>query len=264
MGQLIELQEYKELKSKYRNLKELYIMVEEEKEDLIHKEIIYYESKYLSIFGDIIYKKLDESIEIRRLRRKIGLVQGYINNNRKIDFQAINKTIEEELKDFFRQQENLKQDIKSGKEYIELPELSNDEIKYVKKIFRTLAKKFHPDLNSDLSTKKRRFWDRILKAYENNDLEQLRLLSTLLEDQGDVEEVNEIDDIKANIEKIKNLIKKTEEFIHERKNEFPLNIKGQLSDEQWIINEKECFTQEVENLITERKFLENHLDTMGG
>ncbi|MDD7794359.1 hypothetical protein [Clostridium sp. 'White wine YQ'] len=162
-NELIEIEEYRDLKDKFDSMTKYYLSLIEEKEDLLFKEKVLLEAKYLSIFGYLIKQKLQREIDLRRIKKKISLIQFYLNKGEKVDKEEIEKKLEEEMKLFKFQMEDFKERLSQSKKLIESPTLTDEEYNEVKSIFRKLAKKLHPDLNKILTEREMNLWNRTLQ-----------------------------------------------------------------------------------------------------
>ncbi|WP_238883879.1 hypothetical protein [Clostridium sp. YIM B02551] len=146
-NRLVQLKEYIELKDKYDSMTKYYLSLIEEKEDLLFKEKVFLEAKYLSIFGYLIRQKLQREIDLRRIKKKISLIQFYLNKGEKVDKERVEEKLEEEMKLFKFQMEDFKERLSQSKKLIESPTLTDEEYNEVKSIFRKLAKKLHQNIN---------------------------------------------------------------------------------------------------------------------
>lgn len=253
---IIELREYKELKKLYEELTKRYLDLIEEKEDITFKKKNYLEALYLSHFGYLSKAKLQLNIDIRRIKRKISLIQYQINRNENVNLEEIENQLTLEMTEFENQLKEFQSKLDFSQEIMKSELLIPDELKEAKKIFRLLAKKLHPDLNKDVTQKMHNLWNRALRAYDLNDLATLRLLMNIIYDNNLVENLSCIEETKKKIENLKINISSIIEYTEEIKNIFPFNIEENLNDSNWIEKEKEILAKEVKDLkeVKERYF----------
>ena len=158
-----------------------------------------------------LYLKLDEiDLEILKLK-KIGdlMDQGlsYEDAKKKIDesLQKRKDHIEEEYKKLDDEEKSIK-----SKKHV-----SEYEQEEIKRLFRKLAHKFHPDLNNgdDVMMKK------VNEAYANNDLESLRAIDESRH-VGDVT-IRTIEKLKEKLVKVENAVAKAnQQYILLKKSEW--------------------------------------------
>lgn len=102
--------------------------------------------------------------------------------------------------------------------------LSEEKVKEIKKIYRKLIKKFHPDLNQKNIDNNINIIIQATRAYENGDLETLKNLELLTEEiktkEVEVNEMHELKEMKIKDEKILQEILKE---IKKIKESFPYN-----------------------------------------
>lgn len=115
-----------------------------------------------------LYLKLDEiDLEILKFKKIEDLI------NKGFSFEEAQKTIEDTLK---KRHEQIKEEYEKlneeEKEIEKRKNISKEEQEELKRLFRKLAHKFHPDLNGGDDT----MMKKINKAYADGDLEALRAI----------------------------------------------------------------------------------------
>lgn len=111
------------------------------------------------------------------------------NKDEEVNIEGIEKALEEELKEFYEELEKLRDSLKDSREFLELPTLTEDEVKRIKEIFRELAKRLHPDVNKNLSETMMDLWFKVQEAYENNDLTALIILQGMVKNDDPEEDI---------------------------------------------------------------------------
>ena len=110
----------------------------------------------------------------------------------------------------------------------------------MKKIYRQLAKSFHPDVNPDEWDERKNFWLRIKEAYQNGDLQEMKTLALLANDfQNQDPEISTMDKLKGDCADLKKRVKGLIDQIAHVKSQFPFDIEEQLQDEEWVNKQKE-------------------------
>lgn len=245
---IIELREYKELKKLYAELTKQYLDLIEEKGDTIFKKKNYLEALYISHFGYLSKSKLQLNIDIRRAKRKISLIQYHINRNENVNIEEIENQITLEMTEFENQLKEFQSKLEFSQEIMKIELLSSEELNEVKKIFRLLAKKLHPELNKEVTQKMQNLWNRALRAYDLNDLATLRLLMNIIDDNNVVENLSYIEETRKKVENLKINILNLIEYLEEIKIIFPFNIEENLNDNEWVEKEKENLIKEIKDL----------------
>lgn len=170
-----------------------------QKERLI-KEGLKWEQEYYKEFGNLIKQSFELKVECIILKKQISFCQSKVNKNENI----YRKSLEDYLSFYKEKYQNELDDLTSTinnakKEGLPVPESDYQEIK---KIYRNIVKKIHPDLHSDPFERFdiRTLWNQVEEAYFANDLERLKTLDFLVSMavNDDIENLD-IPDIKSRI-----------------------------------------------------------------
>lgn len=240
---IVLLTDVKKLKDQLNILNDEYLRLYEKLKDL-KKEQEYFESLYNSKLGALIFLRFENEIKYRRLKKKLILIVKSKNKGEEVNIEVIEKALEEELKEFYEELEKLRDSLKDSREFLELPTLTEDEVKRIKEIFRELAKRLHPDVNKNLNETMMDLWFKVQEAYENNDLTALIILQGMVK-SDDPEEDIKISSIEENIEELNKKIYDLKRKIDIEENKFPLNIKSLIEDDKYINEKKREITYEI-------------------
>ncbi|MGN1277826.1 MAG: hypothetical protein ACI4UK_12620 [Floccifex sp.] len=115
--------------------------------DEILKQANLYKIEYMNQFGEYIQLLYQLQLDCLTLKKKINFCQRKVNYGLLIFEHELNSFIEEELKTYYQNLEQLKIDIHIARHS---SIISEQELMEIKKIYRRLVKKIHPDLHSDL------------------------------------------------------------------------------------------------------------------
>ena len=213
--------------SEYEKLKDYLSNLIYEYEDLINHICPNIEMEYLLKFGIYEYELYKKELELNKLKFKLKLLQTEINHQNDIDLNEINKKVLDKYKEYEKNLKNsmneLENIIKHKDNYFELDE---EDEKELKRIYKILIKKLHPDLNIHQEDFKKELFIKVTNAYKNGDLEELKALYAMLPDD-DIEE-------KSSLNELKELIHSFEKKIEKIKSDYPYNKLDLLSNEKEI------------------------------
>lgn len=245
MRNIIISPEYLKLIEEIEKLKENIVSLYEERDELAYHICRNIETDYMSKIGILEYKLFEWQCKILRLKRKIELYQRKINRQEIPDENEIEKELENEYKEYEEKLKQMSNELQNALQRKNYGILSEENTKELKRIYRKLIKKLHPDLNKENSEKNKNLLLKVTRAYENGDIETLKNLEILTNEiiekenveMGELEELNES---KARYEIIiNNLI----EEIKKIKESFPYNKKEFLKSEILVQKRR----QELEN-----------------
>lgn len=178
-----------------------------------------------------LYLKLDEiDLEILKLK-KIGdlMEQGFTFDDAKQKVDESLQKRKEHINDEYKKLEDEEKNVKGKKQ---VSEYDQEEIK---RLYRKLAHKYHPDLNGGDDTKMKK----VNEAYANNDLDALRAIdeSRFIEDLS----VRTIDMLKKKLEKLESaVVKANQQYILLKKSEWYIlreNIATALGQKRDLLRE---------------------------
>lgn len=179
------------------------------------------EMEYVLEFGLYEYKLYKLELEIDKLKRKIQLIRIEINHGNEIDLDKIDMQLNEEFEEYEKQVQAQIDEINNLEEN-GVEKLSPEDSRKLKKLYRKLIKRLHPDLHPNQTFFELNLFYRAVHCFENGDLKGLESVATLIPDEG-VEEVSEIDHLKE-------LIREFEERISKLKDDYPYNKREMLED----------------------------------
>lgn len=244
MGDIVvSLTDIQKLKEELNTLNEEYLKLYEKMVDL-KKGKEYFESLYMCKLGALIFLRFENEIKYRRLKKKLALIVKSKNKGEEINIKEIEAALEEELAEFYKNLEELRNNLKNSREFFELPSLTDEEVKKVKEIFRSLAKILHPDVNRGLNEEQMELWLKVKEAYENNDLITLIILQGIVK-HNEIKEDIKVTSIEENIVVLKKKINELKKFIDEEENSFPLSIKELIDDDEYIKEKKQDITNDI-------------------
>jgi hypothetical protein len=117
-------------------------------------------------------------IEAARLKREIELVQAMVNAGREIDYGVIEEALSGEFADWQAKLEEQAQGFAEDRRVLDHL-IDPGTTERIRKVFRILVRRLHPDLHPEQATRDAELWHRVLAAYEANDLDELDALEVL-------------------------------------------------------------------------------------
>lgn len=222
-----------EYKSEYETYRDFIIQ-----RDKLRKEAFEYQEEYLRVFGDLIKESFQLKIDCIELKKKITYCQMCINQNKVISQVELDSHIEIIMQEYNKELQDLINHINISNT---ATNISAERLSQVKKIYRKIAKKIHPDMNPDAfeSDEVKELWNRTVLAYNCNDLDELKNIEVLL----DALELDENHDIQ--IEDIEERIHKLETEIKEIMNTNPYQYRNILESEEDIEEHKQELSDEI-------------------
>jgi hypothetical protein len=223
------------------------------------------EAKYTIKIGVLQLEKLKLQITIKGLKRKKELAFQYINKNEHPNFDEIEFTIAFELQkaesDIMEQSEKI-----TDAEFLLAHLASQEYTAELRKIYRTIAKQLHPDVNPEFSEVYQDIWLKIKDAYDTGDLERLKALQIVYEMQ--IQELHQKnqelspDKILLQCNTLKEGIKQLEQQIAHIKAQFPFTIAEKLNDKKWVAVQQELLKKELRKLETYEKKLRTEYELL--
>lgn len=266
MSDIIVNPEYQKILEEIQQLKENISKLYQEKDELIYHICKNIETDYMTKIGTLEYKVFEFKCKILRLQRKIELYQAKINRQEKIDVDEIENQLDVEYKEYEKELEGMYKNLQNSLERMNGKELTLEQSDELKKIYRKLIKKLHPDLSNNNTEKNKELLNKVILAYENGDLIMMKNLELLCEEITDIEiiAVGELDELKEKKDKYNMIVKSLLEAIKKIKESFPYNQREFLNNEILIKEKKNELNATIEMYKETYKGLEAILEKMKG
>lgn len=262
---VIILPSYAELKKKAQKLRTELSMLILEHDELVMVECKNIEMAYMLALGGIEYRMIELKNAALRLKRKAELIQAKLNRQEPISIEEIEKKLDKEF-DVYTQFLNTEVDkITRALERNKCELLSEEETKELKKLYRSAMKSLHPDLNPDISKEKLALFHNAVEAYENGDLETLRIIETMVSDSP----LNEISEsglgaLIKECERLSDMIKKVKDDIKKVKNDYPYIMKSVVGDENKMAEKKASIEEKIEYWSNMASYYEGRVNELLG
>lgn len=194
------------------------------------------EYRYAKLFGLFEIELYQLEMEFSMVKMKIMEIQKYINRQEEIPLGEIEEKIRAKYK---KHMKKIEEDMEDYEELMKLEFmfLSKEEYKEMKKKYKTIIKKLHPDLNKNLTEKEKVLLIKANAAYELHDMNAINQIYEILKGK-DSYEILDDDYLKKQVEKMKKKIKKYKES-------FPYNKKDVISNSEEIDEYKNYLKDQI-------------------
>ncbi len=249
-NEIIMFPDFEKVKSEVEMLRTELSMLVLERDELRFVECKNIETAYMLELGGLEYKAYEAQCTYLRLKRKVDLIQAKKNRQEPVDLVAIEDALDIEFAEF---QEKLNEQINKMNEAIDRSQsevLSAEDTAELKKLYRRIVKALHPDLHPDISEERIMLFDRAVKAYENGDMNTLRIIDVMVSEETfpDAHE-DALQALVKERERLKSLIDGVKESITSIKNDYPYTMKDLISDKEKIAERK----AELEEILEQFK-----------
>jgi hypothetical protein len=143
------------------------------------KEVII--GRYAAAFSTRLNQLHQAEIDAARLKREIELVQAAINSGQEVDYEQIHAILEAEFAEWQARITDELDDLTHHWGMLEYV-LDPEKTRKLRRMYRMLARRLHPDLNPSQSPAQAELWHRVTAAYQTQDLDELDALELLTRD----------------------------------------------------------------------------------
>ena len=258
--------EYYKLTEEVKQLKEDIASLYEEKDELVYHICKNIEAEYMSKVGILEYKLYEFNCKILRLKRKIELYQQKINMQELPDENEIENKLDKEYSQYEKKLNSISNTIQKLLYRKNLDFLSEEESREIKKVYRKLIKKLHPDLTKENNKQKEKLLIQVTNAYKQWDIETLKNIELLTEEVTEKTNTKDIGliELRECKTKYKRIIDELLESIKKIKESFPYNQKEFLKSDVLVNKRKEELERDTEQYKDIYSKLEDILNQLKG
>ncbi len=251
---------------RYETLLEQLPISEEEKEQLINHLLPILHARYLSLVGESKLGLLNIQLEAFVIRRKVEMARAAIHRGSAVLIEVIETLIAAEAKE---QREKIEHEARRLQDALlirKMEVLDEKEAAELKKLFRELARRLHPDINPNLSDSQRHLWTQVCDAYQRGDLAKLKVLMIQVDAHVDTLDASKVGvNYLELIERVKSLqavLDANTKQIEQVKNSFPYTIRELMEDENWVASQNAMTREATAKVMIEIDVYKKILDTL--
>lgn len=257
--------EYKELIKEEKSLREELTSFIAIQDELVYHTCPNIEARYMEAVGMLETKILEFKIDIRAIKRKTELIRAKLNRREVVILTEIDNVIEKEYKEYYKQVQKALKEAEKSIERLSGEFLSEQDTIELKKAYKNIVKRLHPDLNPECDENDIMLFHKAVSAYENGDLEAIKLIEILIDKVSERNNTTTgIEAIRKRCEKLKDNIRVVNERILKIKTSFPYNQLDFINNKVWVEDKREELKAVIETLKEIYKAYEDEINTMLG
>lgn len=226
--------------------------------DRLEKEAEQYRMEYFREFGELITDAFQARIDCIALKKSIAFCQAKRNAGEEIDPISLQEYVDAGMLAYQAQLKELLSLAEAGRTLVPISVL---EVEEIRKIYRRIAKRLHPDICPLTAEEPElmELFQKAISAYRRNDLKAIReaetLINRFLKKHGEMAEAAEIEELP---EKIGNLESEIAQIIETE----PYTYKTLLENPEAIEKKRGELKAEQEEYLNYKKELQAYLESL--
>lgn len=224
--------------------------------DSLKKDAIHWQDEYIRVFGELIMEVYKKQVECIKLKKSISYCQAARNHGVAPDRGQLENYISEVMSDYYEQLRNMADE---NKACCDAKMVSEYDVLKIKKIYRDIAKKLHPDISplAEKYPELLEMWYRLVIAYNCNSLKEIQEAAALI--NGFLERNGE-DHFEMTIPDIGERINALEAEIQDIISTAPYNYRELLRDSKLVDEKKQSLNDELGSYSEYAEKLQKILD----
>ena len=241
-------------------------------DDLILQQKPHLEAQYIETFGALEQQCYAAFVRSSELRRRIALARAYMNRGAEPDAAEIDAQIATEFREYEEKLRQMEEERARAAQILQAKEMSEEDAKRFKHLYRELAKKLHPDLHPAQTEEMKRLWQRAMDAYALGDVARLEIIAAIAEskyadddaDAGGAAHVDGsvLDELRAALAKTKERIRTCLAALDRLEQEHPFKHRALLENPQAIYERRRELKRQITHYMAECRELELQLAMM--
>lgn len=233
MGQIIEFPDDKKWRERIKELKKDLESLVFERDNLVFVVCENIKTEYLLIFGSIEYRIYKTYCTYLRLKRKKDMIQAKKNRQDKIKIEEIEDKLDEEFADYKKKLDEKIGEINEALSRAKSEVLSEEETKVLKKLYKNIVKRLHPDLNPSVTDVEKELFYNATESYKNGDLPSLQIIYDIVCSGDDIKD-EDLDgrSLADEVKRLEGLVGQIQEDINFIKSTPPYTWSTYLEDEE--------------------------------
>ena len=139
---------------------------------------------YYTTIGIYEYKVFEKYCAIQRIKRKIELIQMYLNRDEAVYIPAVEAQLDKEYAEYAQRLDDFLNDINTADDLSKCGFLSPEETAELKKQYRGIVKRLHPDLNPNVTEQQLELFHKAVPIYKKSAATRPELLGGLYNNMG--------------------------------------------------------------------------------
>ena len=225
--------EHPKIKEKQQEIEALKQILTEEVyayDHLAHITCRNLQTLYMTKIGDLDYSLYQKECEYRRLKRRLELMRAALARRETISEEQLEKTLDKEYASYQAKLQEKQEQMQEALYRISCPALKPEDAEDLRKLYRKLVRRLHPDVNPDGTENDLKLFQQAVEAYRNGDLSAMRILSVLADTGGKASQNDSPAVLEAERERLNACLETVRAKAEKVRNSFPYVLRDMLED----------------------------------